>query len=199
MRLAEIDVVNDCLSTMGEAPLNSIQADHPLVASAIKLLREANARIQSPGWWFNREVVTLRPDTRTGNILLPADFLSVDPRDREQKYTQRGNRLYDLSRQSVNFDSEVAVAIVRLIPFKDLPWVAQDLIRSATLIRFLESYDADEIRIQQVNQDYAMAYRECQNEHTRFNRPNVLASGGVARRRAAIRVTGGNTRGLRRY
>lgn len=190
MRLNELDVVNDCLSTMGESPLNSIQTDHPLVASSLKLLREANARTQASGWWFNREVVTLTPDTRTRNIVLPADFLSVDPQARGQRYSQRGRRLYDMETQSVVFDKPVEVAIARLIPFEDLPWVAQDLVRFATVIRFLESYDSDEIRIQQVTRDYMTAYQACQNEHTRFTTPNVLSQGGVARRRAAIRITG---------
>lgn len=199
MNLTELDVVNDCLGTMGETPINSIQVDHPLVSSALKLLRGANSRIQSPGWWFNREVVTLYPDTTTGHIALPADFLTVDPQDRQKRYVQRGRRLYDIKTQSVFFEDKVDVSIIRLIPFKDLPWVAQDLVRSACLIRFLETYDADEMRIQQVTMDYRQAFQECQNEHTRFNKPNILNDGGVGRRRGAIRVTGGNHRGLRRY
>jgi len=200
MRLAELDVVNDCLSTLGETPLNSIQTDHPLVAGALKLLREANSRVQAQGWWFNREEVELQPDAMTGHIALPADFLSVDPSVRDQRYTERGRRLYDLDRQSVTFESKVTVAIIRLIPFRDLPWAAQDLIRSATTLRFVESYDADELRIQQVRLDYQEAYRTCNTEHTRFVQPNLLSGGGVGRRRGAIRVTGGYpTRGLRRY
>lgn len=199
MRLSTLDVVNDCLSTMSETPLNTIQADHPLVASALKLLREANARIQASGWWFNREVVELKPDTRTNNILLPADFLAVDPQDRQNRYTQRGKRLYDLDTQSVTFEKAVTVAMIRLIPFEDLPWTAQDLVRGATLIRFLESYDADELRIQQVTQDYLMAYQATMTEHTRFVKPNILSQGGIARRRGALRITGGHHRGLRRY
>lgn len=200
MRLTELDVVNDCLSTLGETPLNSIDTDHPLVAGALKLLREANSRVQAQGWWFNREEVELQPDTATGHIALPADFLSVDPSVRDQRYTERGRRLYDLDRQSVYFDSKVTVAIIRLIPFLDLPWVAQDLIRTATTVRFVESYDADELRIQQVRLDYQEAYRTCNTEHARFVQPNLLSGGGVGRRLGAIRVTGGYpTRGLRRY
>lgn len=199
MRLRELDVVNDCLSTLGESPLNSIQQDHPLVAGALKLLREANARVQSQGWWFNREVVTLQPDATTGHIALPADFLSVDPSERGQRYTERGRRLYDLDAQSVEFDSTVDVAIIRLIPFLDLPWQAQDLVRAATVVRFVESYDADELRVQQVQIDYQAAYRSCNAEHTRFVQPNLLSQGGVGARRARIRVTTGYHRGLRRF
>lgn len=199
MRLRELDVVNDCLTTLGETPLNSIQQDHPLVAGALKLLREANSRVQAQGWWFNREVVTLQPDASTGHIALPADFLSVDPSERDQRYTERGRRLYDLDAQSVLFDSNVDVAIIRLIPFIDLPWSAQDLVRAATLIRFVESYDADELRVQQVQIDYQQAYRTCNTEHTRFVQPNILSQGGVGARRARIRVTTGYARGLRRF
>lgn len=199
MRLRELDVVNDCLSTLGETPLNSIQQDHPLVAGALRLLRGATSRVQAMGWWFNREVVTLQPDATTGHIALPSDFLSVDPSVRDQRYSERGRRLYDLAEQSVTFDSAVDVAVIRLIPFVDLPWSAQDLVRAATLVRFVESYDADELRVQQVQVDYQNAYRTCNTEHTRFVQPNLLSQGGVGRRRAAIRVTGGHSRGLRRY
>lgn len=199
MRLTELDVVNDCLATLGEAPINTLQEDHPLVAAALKLLREATARVQAQGWWFNREVVTLQPDTSTGHVALPADFLSVDPSVRGQRYTERGRRLYDLDSQSVNFDRPVEVAIIRLVPFRDLPWSAQDLVRAATAVRFVESYDADAQRIEQVRIDYAEAFRACNSEHTRFVQPNLLSQGGVARRRGAIRISGGRYhRGLPR-
>jgi len=199
MRLTELDIVNDCLATLGEAPLNSLNEDHPLVAAGLKLLREATARVQAQGWWFNREVVTLQPDAGTGHIALPADFLSVDPSDRGQRYTERGRRLYDLERQSVLFDHPVNVAIIRLVRFRDLPWSAQDLVRAATVIRFVESYDADPQRIEQVRIDYVEAFRACNTEHTRFTQPNLLSQGGVGLRRGKLRVTGGRpTRGLPR-
>jgi len=199
MRLTELDVVNDCLATLGEAPLNSLQEDHPLVAAGLKLLREATARVQAQGWWFNREVVRLQPDLSTGHIALPADFLSVDPSVRGQRYAERGRRLYDLDTASVNFDRPVDVAIIRLVPFVDLPWSAQDFVRAATVIRFVESYDADAQRIEQVRIDYAEALRACNTEHARFTQPNLLSQGGVGRRRGALRVTGGRpTRGLPR-
>lgn len=199
MQLTELDVVNDCLATMGEMPINSLNSDHPLVAGALKVLRQANAREQAAGWWFNREVVKLYPDTTTKHITTPADMLSIDPADREKRYTERGRRLYDLATQSVLFDDPVEVAIIRLIPFRDLPWAGQDLVGAATAARFVESYDADEYRIQQTQTDYVRAFRACNIEHVRFSRPNVLASGGVGYRRARLRVTGGSTRGLRRH
>ena len=199
MRLRELDVINDCLATLGETPLNSIQQDHPLVAGALKLLRAANSRVQAQGWWFNREVVTLQPDSTTGHIALPADFLSVDPSDRQQRYSERGRRLYNLDSQSILFDTPVDVSIIRLIPFLDLPWAAQDLVRAATLVRFVESYDADELRVQQVQIDFQQTYRACNAEHTRFVQPNMLSQGGVGGRRARMRVTTGYTRGLRRF
>lgn len=197
MRLTELDVVNDCLATLSEAPLNTLQVDHPLVSGALKYLRESNARVQASGWWFNREQVRLQPDGFTGHIALPADFLSVDPSVRGQRYTEKGRRLYDLDRQSVTFDSPVDVAIIRLVPFKDLPYSAQDLVRAATLVRFVQSYDADQARIEQVGTDYAMAYQTCNIEHSRFVQANMLSSGGVGRRRGAMRVTGSIRRGLR--
>ena len=190
MRLRKLDVVNDCLATMGETPINTIQQDHPLVSSALRLLREATSRVQAQGWWFNREVVELQPDTYTGHIAIPDDYLSVDPSDREQRYSERGRRLYNMDTQEVVFDRPVKVSLVRRVPFEDLPWSAQDLIRAATLIRFVESYDADETRIQQTQLDYRRAYQACNTEHTRFIQANLLTQGGVGRRRAALRITG---------
>jgi len=191
MFITSLDVVNTCLATLGEVPLNSLDTDHPYVSAATKLLQQANARVQARGWWFNKEIVTLQPDTESAEITLPPDFLSLDTDSAQLQYAARGRRLYDLSAGSYRFTDSVDLAIVRLLKFEDLPYLAQDLVQSAVIVRFVESYDADESRIKQVRADYALAERACNTEHIRNSNSNLLGQGAAGYRRAKLRYPGG--------
>jgi len=61
MRLTGLNVVNQCLASMGETPLNAVNADHPYVAAALMHLRGASTQEQAKGWWFNTDFLTSSP------------------------------------------------------------------------------------------------------------------------------------------
>lgn len=200
MFINSLDVVNSCLGTIGEVPLNSLDTDHPYVSASVKLLREANARVQSRGWWFNRETITLHPDEVSREITVPPDILSLDTQSGQLKYAVRGRRLYDLGKGTYQFtEGPVTVVIVRLLPFEDLPFIAQDVVQAATVVRFVESYDADRSRVEQVRADYALAEANCNAEHVRNSNANFLTQGAGGAARLRVRYPGGRSGHMRTH
>lgn len=194
MYLSALDVINTCLETLGEVPLNAADTDHPYAGAIQRLIRTCNYRVQAPGWWFNKEVITLSPNAVTGEIYVPHDVLSLDTNNVQKNYVLRGRRLYDVANQRYTFTSDVSLAIVRLIAFEDLPFLAQDLVQASVVARFVESYDADQSRIEQVRLDYALAEQACNAEHIRNVNANILYSGGVGRTKQGIQYAGAGRR-----
>lgn len=178
--LTELDVVNDCLKTLGELPINDIDDEHDLVPAARKALRVANMREQAKAWWFNKELTTLVPNADTGHITLPGDVIRVDPTDETLNYVQRGRRLYQPhaseAADKFRFNRPVKCWLIRLVPFDDLPPSAQTLISVAAVLDFQKDYDADATKIEQLTGDYRMAYMTLNAEHIRNVNANRLRS-----------------------
>lgn len=175
MFTSDLDVVNDCLASLGEAPLNAVDDEHPYVAGALRMLKQINRREQAKGWWFNRDVVTLHPDPNTGFITIPSDTISVDPVSQWTHLIQRGRRLFNPRRgNGFVFTHAVTCNILRAIPFEDLPSLAQDYIGYCTVAKFQGSYEADRVKIAQTAEDKQSAFIDLRAEDIRNTGANLL-------------------------
>jgi len=140
-----LTVVNACLATLGEAPINDLDEDHPLVAAALATITAIDQSEQAKEWWFNREIATLHPDPETGHIYVPADALNVDPTVANKNWVQRGRRLYDALNGTYNLgDRPVQVNLVRHVPFEDLPPLFQSWVSICSQVKFQSDFDGDE-------------------------------------------------------
>lgn len=178
MFISQLDVVNACLATMGETPLNTLEDDHSYKAAALSYLSQSNRIEQKRGWWFNSEYVELLPDATSKYIYTPGDALAVKTIDRwyVPMFAQRGKRLYNVSKNSYEWDQNIWIDLVRLLPFDDLPYHAADVVGYGTVMRFQRDFDGDTVRYQQLAQDYSRARLELNAENTRNKRPNLLAT-----------------------
>jgi hypothetical protein len=183
--LTELDVVNECLKTLGELPLNTLDDEHDLVPVAQAALKRANMREQAKAWWFNKELTTLTPDGVTGYITLPGDTIRVDPTDETLNYVQRGARLYQpfasQATDKYKFTKPVDCWLIRLVPFEDLPPMAQNLVSISAVLDFQKDYDADQQKVSDLRADYKMAYIELNAEHIRNVNANRLRSPSFVR------------------
>ena len=127
-RTTELEAVNTILSTIGEAPLNSLTGSLPVDGTvAVNILSEITREVQSAGWHFNTHYkVTLTRDT--GNkIPLATNILRVElDNNRYSKVqydiVQRDNYLYNLAKNQDTFDTNFEdVTIVYLLPFNEIP------------------------------------------------------------------------------
>jgi len=127
-RTTELEAVNTILSTIGEAPLNSLTGSLPVDGTvAVNILSEITREVQSAGWHFNTHYkVTLTRDT--GNkIPLATNILRVElDNNRYSKVqydiVQRDNYLYNLAKNQDTFDANFEdVTVVYLLPFNEIP------------------------------------------------------------------------------
>jgi hypothetical protein len=189
----ELDVVNECLASASELPLNSLDDEHPLLASALASLRAANMREQAKGWWFNKELTKLNPDATSGYISIPADTIRLDPTDESLNYVQRGNKLYqpyaDSATDKFKFTQPVACWLTRLLAFEDLPVTAQDFVRVSAVLDFQKDFDGDPQRKQDLKDEYKAAYITLNSEHIRNVNANRLRNPSLQRKLMGIAPT----------
>ncbi len=136
-----LEVVNGCLASMGEAPLNSLSDPHAFRGAAISTLDKRDRAIQARGWWFNTEKITLSPSPVDGRLYLPGDVIELQ--SGSGRYVQRGRLVYDTSEGTTQFSTSITVSIVRRIPFADIPEIVADYIAAATVVTFQAEFDGD--------------------------------------------------------
>lgn len=124
--------VNSMLSTIGEAPVNSLQSGLVDAETAETILNEVSRSVQAHGWNFNSEPdYTVAADT-SGHVILPTEFIRADLANSETKYrsskeeyVQRGNKMYDKVKHSFNIGKPLKLDVVVLLQFEQCPEVAR--------------------------------------------------------------------------
>ena len=74
MNITQLTVVNACLASMGEEPINSLADENAFVNSAKFALEQANINEQTRGWYFNLETITLHPHAVTTSTTYPPPY-----------------------------------------------------------------------------------------------------------------------------
>ena len=127
-RSTELEAVNVILSTIGEAPLNSLSGSLPVDGTMAKnVLSEISREVQSSGWHFNTHYKsTLTRDTNN-NIPVATNVVRVelDPNlESKSSYdlVQRDGKLFNLAKDTDIFDKDFKdVTQVLLLPFNEIP------------------------------------------------------------------------------
>ena len=127
-RTTHLEAVNTMLSTIGEAPVNSLTGSLPTDASMAKnILDEVNREVQSGGWKFNTSYkATLSRDTNN-KIPVANDVMHIELNPLlEAKSSNdpviRGSFLYNLAKETFIFDKDFEnVQIVHLLDFEQIP------------------------------------------------------------------------------
>lgn len=130
-KTTELDAINIMLGTIGEAPINSIEAASGVADATIsrQILNEVSIQVQEEGWHFNVETnFVLTPAFPSKEIFVPENCIEVDAEDNYIDVAIRGNRLYDRIKHTFEFEKEVKCHIVLLLPFEDLPQAARHYI-----------------------------------------------------------------------
>jgi hypothetical protein len=185
----QLDVVNDCLAVMGEAPLTTLQEDHEYKAAALNRLASENREIQSKGWWFNMEEVKLVADPTDNRIYLPGDTLAITLAC-SAKLAQRGRVLYNLSEGTDKFPAGTTydARLTRLVPYEDLPQTAAAFVGVNVVLWFQNQYDGDQTKTRNLSLLREQRETAVMTEHIRNRKVNLLDSNvRLARIRNIIR------------
>lgn len=179
--ITKLTVVNECLKTMGEVPLNTlVNEDHPSISAALSSLDLALIKELSIPWWFNTEFCTLHPDTLTKRILLPQNCLDIDPRSGTGYLVARGRYLFNRMEQSYEFEQSEDVRYTSFIEFDDLPMIFKVYVMYSAVLDFCSSFDADAQRVQEVNMKYATARMTVKASDTRNKDINMFQQLGTS-------------------
>lgn len=128
----ELSAVNSMLSTIGEAPVNSLPSDLVDADTAAIVLNEVSIDVQSLGWNFNTEPNYKVSANADGEIVLGNEIMRADPvskyRSSKNEYVQRGNKMYDKINHTYNIGKPLTLNVVVLLAFELLPEVARRFI-----------------------------------------------------------------------
>lgn len=133
----KLEAVNICLSSMGEPTVSSINGAAVDAQMASDLIDETSTSVQSIGWHWNRQKITLTPNADNKFIDVPESYLRVDAVDKSIDVVLRGNRLFNVTNRSFEFDSPVEVEYIVRLNFTALPYPAAYYItmRAARLLQ----------------------------------------------------------------
>ena len=126
-KTTELEAVNTILSTIGEAPINSLTGTLPVDATTAKnVLSEINREVQSAGWHFNSHYKVDLSRDGDNKIPIGTDVLRVELNTKYSKTSydvvQRDSFLYNLAKNEETFDQNFTDnTIVYLLDFSKLP------------------------------------------------------------------------------
>ena len=122
----ELDAVNQILSSVGQAPVTTLDLQNPEVSIVLNTLREVNRQVQAEGWVFNTERnYELTPDTDTNQIEFPSNMLQIDTNTTYHKdqydIVRRDTKLDDRLNHTYTFTDSIKADVVWYFDFTDLP------------------------------------------------------------------------------
>lgn len=122
----ELDAVNQILSSVGQAPVTTLDLQNPEVSIVLNTLREVNKQVQSEGWAFNVERnYKLTPDSSTNQIIYPSNMLQIDTNQKQHRddydVVRRNGKLYDRLNHTYTFTQDIYADVVWYFDFTDVP------------------------------------------------------------------------------
>lgn len=131
--------VNRVLRAGGEHPVSTLASTSGDSLLAESLLDEVSYEVQMVGLVCNTEELTYSPDTTTNEITIADNVLHLDVLTSdipENLIVVRGNRLYNATDNTYEFDGDVTARVVSGLAFEDLPFPMQLQITDETARRY---------------------------------------------------------------
>lgn len=188
--MIELDVVNEQLATMAEAPVTSLNIRHPYISAGLNKLALANQSLQTDRLWFNVIDVLVTPVDGTWLIddELPCGTISVWSKDPSKPVTWREGQLLAYSDyEPIQVPTWVTVHFE--VPFRDLPLSANLAVAAQAVLDFQRVYDSDSTKTAQLEKDAARKLAKMNAEHIRTRKVNLLARPSTAYARFRVRGT----------
>lgn len=178
--LTELEAVNEILASIGESPVNTIENPTNVdVINCLRILRNVNRRVQSKGWTFNKiDSYTLNPDASTHKIRWLSNLLYVVGTD-GNKYTKKGDYLFDWENQTTEFSNSIDCTIIFLVDFEDMPDPMRSYITAKAATTFQTRYLGDSSLGEELLRDEQEAWAALMEYELDSNNFNMLSVTGV--------------------
>lgn len=170
--------VNNILTTVGEFPVDSLDSHmNPMVQQILSLMQQHKTALLNKGYWFNRELVTIQPDSY-GQAQLPDAALNYYMPKNELilhgarlLYTE-GKRL--VSDLGYTWKQPLRLTVIMDKEFDDLPDVAQQVITYQTAHSLYLRLIGNDATAQGLIQREQMAQIELKREDLRHDELSML-------------------------
>lgn len=182
----QLSAVNSMLSTIGEAPVNSLSSGLLDAETAETVLNEVSRDVQSLGWNFNTESNFTVAADNDGNVVLPTEVVRADLansvtkyRSSKNEYVQRGNKMYDKVNHTYNIGKALKLDVVVLLAFNELPEVARRYITTKAARLFQERVVGSDMlsSMNRADEQAALfALREMEGDNADYN---IFDDGGT--------------------
>jgi hypothetical protein len=169
----ELQAINACLASMGEAPVLSLEVPHPNVPQAVTFLAKHNKLVQTNRWWFNQSLVTLEFDVDGIATNLPSGVLGIVGQGGNAYVLNFDGTVYDIGRGE-QVTSSVTVYVIRELAFTELPPEANIYISDCAILDFQTSFDADPTRTQMLRENRQRSWMMLHAQHTRLTKTNLF-------------------------
>lgn len=175
----ELDAINIMLGTIGESPINSLDAATGVVdaVTARSILAEVAVQVQEEGWHFNTEYeFVLSPDAGTQEIYVAPNTIEVDvsPYTTDVDVAIRGNRLYDRQNKTYKFSQDIKADLTILLEFNELPQAARHYITIRSARVFQQRVVGSQLLGAYTEQDEARALRAMRRYEAKSGDYNIL-------------------------
>lgn len=184
----ELDAVNTMLGTIGESPINSLDAANAVAdaVTARSILSEVSVQVQEEGWHFNTDYeFVLTPTSDTKEIFVPGNTIEVDVSEYDRSGVDvaiRGKRLYDRKNKTFQFQQPIKADLTILLEFDELPQAARHYITIRAARVFQQRVVGSDTLGIYTKEDEARALRSMRRYESRTADYNILTgSYSVAR------------------
>jgi hypothetical protein len=177
---SELDAVNIMLGTIGESPINSLDAATGVVdaVTARAILSEVSVQVQEEGWHFNTDYeFVLTPALNTKEIYVAANTIEVDASAYDRNDIDvaiRGNRLYDRKNKTYQFEQSIKADLTILLEFNELPQAARHYITVRAARVFQQRVVGSETLGSFTEKDEARALRSMRRYESKTADYNIL-------------------------
>lgn len=170
-----LEILNAMLGVNGEAPVTSVTSNDPSAIQANNALTRIDRKVQSRGWYFNKEDILLSPNL-AGQIVLPQNTLAADPVDPRSTYVKRGTVLYDRKLNTTVIDQDVNCTLILQLDIEELPETAAAYIMDKAVKEYYTDDDGDEQKIRHLERREAESYAFLQREQLANEDVNIRQS-----------------------
>ena len=182
---ADLPAINEILSSVGQAPVTSLDETNPDVAITFRTLEQVSREVQAEGWTFNTEFDVTKQTASDGSYTIPSDMLQVDltqnPNSFDKSVVRRNGKLYDRYNHTEDLTNgesgDIRLDIVYKFDWTDVPVPIQDYIiaRAATIVSSKIVGDGQQYQMLQQKEmqcrALALEYECNQGDYTFFGHP----------------------------
>lgn len=172
--LTPLDAVNEILSAIGEAPVDTIEDNGNIdVDNAYRILKSVNRQVQIDGYTFNTiSSYPLIPDRFTKEIAWDSTLLRVSTTE-GNFLRNRGGLVYDVTNNTDKFDGQIEVEAIVLVPFEELPEAFREYITIKSARLFATRYLGDELVMNALMQEEQIAKIAVFNYELDLEKPSM--------------------------